>query len=686
MECRLLRGKPWDCPTSLRAHGSEITDIAIHESPDAFLISSCGRDRSVQLFKKTDSEELQLLQTMDDHVGAVAQVRFMNGNDKLLSSSSDRTVIIRSRATKEVQGEMKIAYFLFKVITLKSSPVSMSVMPDDPDALVVSTADRFVHLYNVPSTRCIQSFRASDPETSDHVVMSSLRVVPENGGQHPRLLIGVCATDKSIRVYDLERNTFLSGELGHTAGVSDIMYLEEKDEDNPSLPPKKMLISSGLDGIIIVWNLEVTKQRSVQLSEHDEHDEDDASASKLIKDAKMVRQPLRHVISKSQMASFQRSSMTNSPPPISPTSHDPNQTSRDSSPARTVRTKASRSNIGVGLSHKSSFNSSSSAPPTAPPATAGNNGNTSGHGSPRLPRVPSIPQIYRVRSPSPVMSTPPPATARSQSTHSNGHHLRANRSRTSLNSLAAPNSASSSASSSTTISGPTSPPGPISPSVAGTHHSAYAPTASSVQKGHPRRQSLHGTSKGQHNTLSTSATPTPTPSRPSSSAGRMHNYQHKHHSPLPSSEHKTSTTSPAYATGTRSRLPPTSDKLAELLRLYRSHIETHASLLSSASASPSSSTSSSLSTSSSAFHSRASSSEHSGSGSGSPSPAAPSPKTAASLKDLEKQLSLTLQVVRDVSKQHHGNSGSSKSSRLGRRLSTITGKMNRRPSHSETSK
>ena len=55
----------------------------------------------VQLFEKRENE-LQLIQTMDDHVGAVGQLMFINDGEKLLSCSADRTVIIRDRATREV--------------------------------------------------------------------------------------------------------------------------------------------------------------------------------------------------------------------------------------------------------------------------------------------------------------------------------------------------------------------------------------------------------------------------------------------------------------------------------------------------------------------------------------------------------------------------------------------------------
>jgi WD domain, G-beta repeat. len=50
----------------------------------------------VQLFRKTQ-DDFELVQTLDDHVGAVGRLLFMNDGERLLSCSADRTVIVRDR-------------------------------------------------------------------------------------------------------------------------------------------------------------------------------------------------------------------------------------------------------------------------------------------------------------------------------------------------------------------------------------------------------------------------------------------------------------------------------------------------------------------------------------------------------------------------------------------------------------
>ncbi|KAJ5569423.1 uncharacterized protein N7459_008853 [Penicillium hispanicum] len=293
---RLFSSEPWTCTHDARAHGGEITDIAIHSSPESYLVASSGRDRMVQLFQQSETG-LQLVQTMDDHVGAVGQVLFTNDGEKLLSSSADRTVLVRERATREIGGATSVAYLISKVITLKASPISMAFCPDDSSILFLSTMDRCVSKFDIPSGRQLHCFKSSDSEANDAVIMGSLTVTSEIPDQNPKLLIGLSSTDKSIRVYDLDRDQLLIGEFGHTEGVSDVLLLEECDESDKSLI-KRSLISAGIDGLLMIWDLSIQP-----LPDHVQNGRDEEGPSKEMTAAKP---PLRKVLSRSELAGFQR--------------------------------------------------------------------------------------------------------------------------------------------------------------------------------------------------------------------------------------------------------------------------------------------------------------------------------------------------------------------------------------------
>ncbi|KAJ5363433.1 uncharacterized protein N7496_009146 [Penicillium cataractarum] len=296
---RVYSGEEWECIDEARAHGGEITDVALQKTEDTWLVASSGRDRMVQLFQKTDST-LELVQTMDDHVGAVGQIMFLNEGEKLLSSSGDRTILIRDRATRDEDSGTSTAYLITRVITMKSSPISMALCPDDSNILFVSTMDRCISKFDIPSGRQLHSFRALDSETNDAVIMSSLTVTSEIPGQSPKLLIGVSSTDKSIRVYDLEKDSLLTGEFGHTEGVSDALLLEQCEDSEDGPTTKRSLISAGMDGILMIWNLCIQPHLPPELGQNGRDDDGP------VKESTAAKPPLRKVLSRSELAGFQR--------------------------------------------------------------------------------------------------------------------------------------------------------------------------------------------------------------------------------------------------------------------------------------------------------------------------------------------------------------------------------------------
>ncbi|KMU92207.1 WD repeat containing protein [Coccidioides immitis H538.4] len=341
---RRISRESWACEQQVKAHAGEVTDIAIHSSSGLFLTATCGRDRMVQVFQN-DGDSFSLIQTMDEHVAAVSRLLFTNDGEKLLSCSADRTVVIRDRMSREIDGTTTVAFFLSKVITLKASPISMTLLPDDSDTLVVSTIDRQIHRYDIPSSRQLHSFKSNDSETSDTVVMSSLIVGSEIAGISPKLIIGVSTTDKSVRVYDFGKDALLTREFGHTEGVSDVLLIET----NCGGIQKRTLVSTGLDGIIMIWDLAIQQQQTplsenVQVAARAEEETPN-------KESTAVKPPLRRILSRSELAVFQKlDSPSPSPTPI-----------RDPSPPPSRR-KTSR----YTLYHFARNGTSSSSPQTPP--------------------------------------------------------------------------------------------------------------------------------------------------------------------------------------------------------------------------------------------------------------------------------------------------------------------------------
>ncbi|KAF4624443.1 hypothetical protein G7Y89_g13729 [Cudoniella acicularis] len=301
---RIMNTTTKTCVFETRAHLSDIHDIALLESDDTTLIASCGRDRTVQLYRLL-CDQWVLVQTLDDHSASVCGVLFAENGEKLISCSTDRTVHIRQLVKKDVGGQDIMGAVPVRIITLKASPVSMATSVDDQMGnLVVSLLDRTVGTYEISSGRLISSFRVTDNEGADSVVLDALVMgAPSAIPGRPTILAGISGTDKSVRVYDTSTGTFLDREWGHTASVTDVALLETPNSD------QKTLISTGSDGTIMIWDLS-PKPAEIQDSQDFLMSTRDPSPPK---DAPAARPPLRRVLSRAELAEFQRASPVSTP-------------------------------------------------------------------------------------------------------------------------------------------------------------------------------------------------------------------------------------------------------------------------------------------------------------------------------------------------------------------------------------
>jgi len=280
-----------------KAHAGEITSISVHEEDQLAFVACASRDRTVQIFART-AEGWDLLQTLDEHVGAVNGIHFSRNGKRLVSSSSDRSIVVRELLSREDEGSGTIrAFVMLRAIMLKASPVSVTWDVDQDDILLVSSIDRQVHRYDVRNGQCLNSFRACDTEGGDAVVLSSL--VHISRGWSSPLIAGVSSTDKSIRIYE-ENGSLLARDWGHTEGVSDISLIQKADAEDSG----KSLVTVAVDGTIFIWDLALQSP-----SRHDLSKSMDLLGPITPSNVDLLanKPPLRRVFSQSELARFQRS-------------------------------------------------------------------------------------------------------------------------------------------------------------------------------------------------------------------------------------------------------------------------------------------------------------------------------------------------------------------------------------------
>jgi WD domain, G-beta repeat len=260
------------------------------------VIASSGRDRTVQVFQKLGGE-WELSQTLDEHAGAVTGLLFSADGGHLLSCSSDRSVVVREALKGTANGYTSTAFVIVRTIVLKVSPVSMALPSGVDDIVTFSTVDRFVHKYNFRNGQLSTSFKASDAEGGDAVVISSLVHIPNGTGQ--QLVAGVSSTDKSLRIYDDNGNLF-GRDWGHTEGVTDLTLIS-----NHSCSDQRYLVTVAADGTVFVWNIESKGSIRRDVSRSMDLAGDTPSSGNQL----LVHKPvLRRVLSQSEMARFQQRS------------------------------------------------------------------------------------------------------------------------------------------------------------------------------------------------------------------------------------------------------------------------------------------------------------------------------------------------------------------------------------------
>ena len=87
-----------------------------------------------------------------------------------------------------------------KVLTLKSAPIVVTPMPNDPSALIVSTMDKQILTFNMVSGHLVRKFKVMDGATSELAVISSMtvQIIDQQAFRAP-VIIGVSSNDRSIR-------------------------------------------------------------------------------------------------------------------------------------------------------------------------------------------------------------------------------------------------------------------------------------------------------------------------------------------------------------------------------------------------------------------------------------------------------------------------------------------------------
>ena len=254
------------------------------------MIASAGRDRMIQLYEaNSDAKSLELLQTLDCHGSSVNKLLFHHSSKALLSASSDRTIAISMPATLQEA----VAFVPVRIITLKQSPIGMTLDSLAPSSLLVSTMDKQLLRYDIQTAQLIDAIRLVD-NTSGAITLSAItHLVIEGRGLSQAVVLGACSADKSLRVHCSTSGATLVKDFLHAEGITELFLLKVPGDRPRELG--RVLVSTGLDGTVTLWNL---------LPLRPQHSQDNPNS--LLAHGKPKTLPLRRVLSRATLSEFSK--------------------------------------------------------------------------------------------------------------------------------------------------------------------------------------------------------------------------------------------------------------------------------------------------------------------------------------------------------------------------------------------
>ena len=245
------------------------------------------------------------MQTLEDHIGFVTSLVFSNGGERLVSCSSDRSILVRDLVAGNIDGTDRRAYVVGRTINLKSTPLSITTFKEDhTQVLLLSTADKNVTFFNLKDGTVQRSFKTADDEDGDSVSLNCVTYLSQG---HRRIRVaGLTNADKSVRLY-ADDGSLISRDYGHTESVAGIVEIcSEQEHDEPRL------VTVATDGTILIWKLSNRTEGQPSLLKSPDITQGTPGANAFFS----PRPPIRRVLSSSELGKLQSSS-TNAvnPPP-----------------------------------------------------------------------------------------------------------------------------------------------------------------------------------------------------------------------------------------------------------------------------------------------------------------------------------------------------------------------------------
>lgn len=196
------------------------------------LMASGARDRLIHMYNC--STDRTVLNTLENHSGAVTALHFTHDGNKLLSCGADKSIVFA-----EIHEGNKVN--LYNSLSMMGGKIFDMALSSD-DKFMITSCNNRLDIHHISTCNHIRTHHVGEQH---HIAICPANYCVAMSGS---------LSDKTIRVVDITTGDTLVDASGHGELVTSIQFT----------PDCRRLVSTSSDGCIFVWRLSEDIQRTIK--------------------------------------------------------------------------------------------------------------------------------------------------------------------------------------------------------------------------------------------------------------------------------------------------------------------------------------------------------------------------------------------------------------------------------------
>nr|CAG4710624.1 unnamed protein product [Naegleria fowleri] len=225
------------------AHEAEILSIDFStnpKDPSDLLFATSSRDRLIHVFQFKNAD-FKLVTSLDDHTASVTSIKFakdQSGERYLVSCSADKSIVFR-----KIELDQNGEYSFKRYQNCQCNGTIFDLDISHHNEIVTVGQDKKINVWELDKCKAKQSYKVDTKSMQDTYSPSSepIRVSFDYSGE----FVVVSSADKFIRLYNLSNGECIARVSGHSEIITGVKLSKDS----------RRIISVSGDGCIFIWRL-----------------------------------------------------------------------------------------------------------------------------------------------------------------------------------------------------------------------------------------------------------------------------------------------------------------------------------------------------------------------------------------------------------------------------------------------